>query len=360
MTILGTRPEIIRLSLVIRRLDALCNHVVVNTGQNYDVSLSGVFFDELGIRAPNHELRARGSFGEQIGTILAGAERVMRSERPDRLLVLGDTNSSLAAIMATRLGIPVYHMEAGNRCHDDTVPEETNRRIIDHLSTVLLPYTERSRQNLLREGIPGDRIYMTGNPICEVLKHFEASIESSQVHRRLGVRAHEYFLATLHRSETVDDDQRLADVVRSLQAAHAQYGHPVLWSVHPHTRNRLAALNIDEDGLDGVACVEPQGLFDFVALERRARCVLTDSGTVQEECAILRVPSVTLRDVTERPETIEAGSNMLAGVQPEDVLRAMNVVLATPPDWEPPAGYLDEDVAATVVKIVLGGAAASR
>ncbi len=353
MTILGTRPEIIRLCLVIGRLDALCTQIVVNTGQNYDLNLSAVFFDELGVRAPDYELGARGSFGEQIGTILSGAERVMRSEQPDRFLVLGDTNSSLAAIMAKRLGIPVYHMEAGNRCYDETVPEEVNRRIIDHSSTVLLPYTERSRQNLLREGIPGDRIYVTGNPINEVLKHFEPSVKKSQVHRRLGVTPQDYFLATLHRAETVDDDERLVSVVDSLKAASAEYGLTVLWSVHPHTRKRLASLGIEEGDLTGVVCLAPLGLFDFIALEKSARCVLTDSGTVQEECSIFRVPSVTLRDVTERPETIEAGSNMLAGVRPHDVLRAMAVVLSSTHDWDPPSGYLDDDVSATVTKIVL-------
>lgn len=360
MTILGTRPEIIRLCLVIRRLDSLCDHVVVNTGQNYDVNLSAVFFEELGVRAPDYELGARGSFGEQIGTILAGAERVMCSVRPDRFLVLGDTNSSLAAIMAKRLGIPVYHMEAGNRCYDETVPEEVNRRIIDHSSTVLLPYTERSRQNLLREGIPGDRIYVTGNPINEVLRHFERKTESSDVHHRLGVAPREYFLATLHRAETVDDDERLTRVVDSLQAAYRQYGHRVLWSVHPHTRNRLASLGVDENSLEGVVCLEPLGLFDFIALEKAARCVLTDSGTVQEECSIFRVPSVTLRDVTERPETLEAGSNMLVGVRSEAVLQGLEVVLSTSPAWEPPTGYLTTGVADTVAKIVLGGATGSR
>ena len=353
MTILGTRPEIIRLSLIIQRLDALCDHVLVNTGQNYDENLSGVFFRELGVRKPDHELEARGSFGEQVATIMAGAERLVLEEKPDRFLVLGDTNSSLAAIMAKRLGIPVYHMEAGNRCYDDRVPEEVNRRLIDHASTILLPYTERSRQNLLREGIPGDRIYVTGNPIFEVLTHFEKDIAASTAHERLGVKAGEYFLATLHRAETVDVDDRLVSVVRALEAVAADAGLPVLWSVHPHTRRRMAELGIDPDGLDGVRCLEPLGLFDFIALQKTARCVLTDSGTVQEESSIFRVPSVTLRDVTERPETIEAGSNMLAGVRKEAILRAVRVALSSEPAWEPPQGYLDRDVASKVIKIVL-------
>jgi len=358
MTILGTRPEIIRLCLIITRLDDLCDQVIVNTGQNYDANLSDFFFAELGVRAPDHELGARGSFGEQIGTILAGAERVMRAEKPDRFLVLGDTNSSLAAIMAKRLGIPVYHMEAGNRGYDDRVPEEVNRRIIDHSSTILLPYTERSRQNLLREGIAADSIYVTGNPIYEVLTYFDKEIAASGAHARLGVAPHEYFLATLHRAETVDDDDRLASVVQALRAIHSKYGQPILWSVHPHTRRRLAELGLDAERLEGVRCLEPLGLFDFVALEKAARCLLTDSGTVQEECSIFGIPSVTLRDVTERPETIEAGSNMLAGVRADDILRAIAVVLSTEPTWEPPAGYLDRDVAATVVKIVLSGSSA--
>jgi UDP-N-acetylglucosamine 2-epimerase (non-hydrolysing) len=356
MTILGTRPEIIRLSLIIPRLDELCDQVLVNTGQNYDENLSGVFFQQLGVRRPDHELNARGTFGEQIATILSGVERLMLELKPDRFLVLGDTNSSLAAIMAKRLGIPVYHMEAGNRSYDDRVPEEVNRRLIDHASTILLPYTERSRQNLLREGIPGDRIYVTGNPIYEVLTHFEPKIAACDAHAKLGLTLGEYFLVTLHRAETVDFEGRLRTVVDGLRATAAKYGQPVLWSVHPHTRKQLEGLGIHPDGINGVRCVEPLGLFEFVALEKAARCVLTDSGTVQEECSIFRVPSVTLRDVTERPETIEAGSNMLAGVQAEAIVRSVEVALSSKPDWQPPAGYADLDVTTTVVKIVLSGA----
>lgn len=353
VTILGTRPEIIRLCVLIQRLDLLCDHVLVNTGQNYDQKLSGVFFSELGVRPPDHELNARGSFGQQIATIMSGIERVLLAERPDRFLVLGDTNSSLAAIVATRLGIPVYHMEAGNRCYDDRVPEEVNRRLIDHSSRILLPYTERSRQNLLREGIPSDRIYVTGNPIYQVLTHFEREISSSTIHSRLGLEPGRYFLATLHRAETVDDDVRLKSVVRAMHAVGAKYGTEIVWSVHPHTSRRLVELAIKVAASDGIRCIDPLGLFDFIALEKGARCVLTDSGTVQEECAIFRVPSITLRDVTERPETIEAGSNMLAGVESDSVVDAMAVALAREPGWEPPSGYVNPDVASTVTKIVL-------
>jgi UDP-N-acetylglucosamine 2-epimerase (non-hydrolysing) len=354
VTVLGTRPELIRLSLVIARLDGLCDHVLVHTGQNFEPTLSDVFFSELGIRSPDHALDCRGdSFGEQVGQMLTAVDGVLRDEEPDALLVLGDTNSGLSAILARRRGIPVFHMEAGNRCYDDRVPEEVNRRIIDHSSSVLMPYTQRSKENLLREGIAGERIYVTGNPIFEVLSGFADGIATSDVQARLGVDPGAYFLVTMHRAETVDVESRLRGVVEALAAVHETYGQPLICSLHPRTRDRMTRLGF-EFSAGGVRYLEPLGLFDFVALEKGARCVLTDSGTVQEECSIFRVPSVTLRDVTERPETIEAGSNMLAGVRAADVLRALQVTLAEPPAWKPPAGYLDTDVAATVVRIVLG------
>lgn len=355
LTVLGTRPELIRLALVMARLDELCEHVLVHTGQNYDPGLSDVFFSELGIRAPDHALGCKGaSFGEQLGAMLTAVDRVLEQERPDGVLILGDTNSGLSAILARRRGLPVFHMEAGNRCYDDRVPEEINRRIIDQSSTVLMPYTQRSKENLLREGIAGERIFVTGNPIHEVLTHFADGIDGSDVHARLGLEPRSYFLVTMHRAETVDDEARLRGLVDALAAVSARYGQPVVCSLHPRTRDRMTRLGMAFNDA-AVRYLEPLGLFDFVALEREALCVLTDSGTVQEECAILRVPSVTLRDVTERPETIDAGSNMLVGVRTEAVLRGVEVVLSEPPAWEPPAGYLAAGVATTVVKIVLGG-----
>src|SRR5437763_493218 len=233
MTILGTRPEIIRLSRIIEKLDRQCDHVLVHTGQNYDVSLNDVFFQDLGVRQPDHYLGARGSFGEQIGTILAGSERVMLAEKPDKFLVLGDTNSSLAAIMAKRLGIPVYHMEAGNRCYDDRVPEEVNRRIIDHSSDVLMPYTERSRQNLLREGIDGHRIFVTGNTIYEVMQHYDPQIRRSASMQQLGVEPGRFFLVTMHRAENVDVEPRLRMLVEALDRLAHEYGLPIVCSLHP-------------------------------------------------------------------------------------------------------------------------------
>lgn len=352
LTILGTRPEIIRLCVIIEKLDRLCDHVVVHTGQNYDASLNSVFFEELGVRAPNHLLGARGTFGQQIGTILSGIEQVLIDERPDRFLVLGDTNSSLAAIMAKRLSIPAYHMEAGNRCYDDRVPEEVNRRIIDHSSDVLMPYTERSRQNLLREGISGERIFVTGNPIFEVIERFSPDIARSQVLARLGLTPGRYFLVTCHRAENVDVEARLRSIAGALDHLQAEYGIPVVVSTHPRTTARLQAFGVGAS--DQVRFLEPFGFFDFIALEKQAHCVLSDSGTVQEECAIFGVPNVTVRDVTERPETLECGSNMLSGAETDTIVRCVRSVLALKGTWNPPPEYVVPRVSDTVIKILLG------
>lgn len=351
VTILGTRPEIIRLSRILPKVDAVTDHVLVHTGQNWDAGLSDVFFDELEVRAPDRHLGIRSSrFGEQAGAILERCEEVLLEEEPDRLLLLGDTNSALSAIVAKRLGIAVYHLEAGNRCYDDRVPEEVNRRIIDHSSDVLLPYTERSRANLLAEGIEGRRIYVVGNPIAEVLNHFREPIDGSDVLGRLELEPGGYFLVTLHRQENVDLPERLADLFRSLHEISRDHELPVVVSVHPRTRDKLERFDV-EVGPELRLC-PPFGFFDFVALERRARAVLTDSGTVQEECAIFGVPNVTLRDVTERPETLECGSNLIAGADPEDVRRAVRTVLTTHRPWTAPSEYRVDNVSDRVVKIL--------
>lgn len=353
LTVLGTRPEIIRLSRIIEKLDATCEHIVVHTGQNYDPNLNDVFFSEMGIRQPDRFLGAKGSFGEVVGKILADSEQIMRTEKPDKFLVLGDTNSALAAFIAKRLGIPVYHMEAGNRCYDDRVPEEVNRRVIDHSSDVLMPYTERSRQNLLREGIPGEKVYVTGNPILEVITHYEAQIQASDVHKRLDVKPGEYFLVTLHRAENVDVDDRLHEFVRAFEQIEKKYGLPVVVSTHPHTRNKMQEFGVDVQN-QRIRFMEPFGFFDFVHLERNAFCVLSDSGTVQEECAIFKVPNVTLRDVTERPETIECGSNILSGASVESINCCVELVTSRKTQWRVPPEYLAENVSDTVLKILHG------
>lgn len=354
MTILGTRPEIIRLSRVIEQMDAVCDHVLVHTGQNYDHSLTGVFFEQLGVRAPDHVLAVRSeTFAAQIAKILVETEKVLSAHRPDRLLLLGDTNSSLSAIVAKRMGIPVFHMEAGNRCYDDRVPEEVNRRVIDHSSDILMPYTERSRANLLREGIASDRIFVIGNPILEVIRHHDAAIERSDVLSRLGLEPQRYFLVTMHREENVDVEQRLHMLVESLRLLASEYGQPIVVSTHPRTRDRMARFGLDPESAL-LRFPEPFGLFDFIALQRSARCVLSDSGTVQEECCIFHIPNVTIRDVTERPETIECASNILSGADPEAVARSVRVVLQTPPSWRVPPEYLVEDVSVAATKIVVG------
>lgn len=353
LTILGTRPEIIRLSLLVHKLDALVDHVVVDTGQNYDPELSDVFFEQLGVRPPDYCLETRGSFGEQIGSIIAGVERVLEQERPDRFLVLGDTNSSLGAIAAKRAGVPVYHMEAGNRCYDDRVPEEVNRRIIDHTSDVLLPYTERSRQNLLKEGIETHRIHVTGNPIYEVILHHDERIRSSNSHATLGIEPGQYVLVSMHRAENVDVRERLESLVRSFDMLRREYGHVIIVSTHPRTAERMHRFGVGPTD-EGVRFLRPLGFFEFIDLERNAFLVLSDSGTVQEECAIFKVPNVTIRDVTERPETLECGTNILAGANPESVMRCARVVLSQRSDWTTPPEYLVTDVSDRVLKVLLG------
>ncbi len=353
VTILGTRPEIIRLSLVIDKLDKSCDHVLVHTGQNHDPALSDVFFDQLGVRAPDHRLDVRADgFGRQIGNILAESERVLDEERPDRLLILGDTNSGLSAVVAKRMGIPVYHMEAGNRCFDDRVPEEVNRRVIDHSSDVLMPYTERSRMNLLREGFEGQRVIVTGNPILEVLNHHAPSIEASTIRDELGLEDGAYFVVTMHRAENVDVEPRLRALTTALRRLAKAHGVPVVVSTHPRTKDRMTHHGVDAAGGE-VRFLPPFSFFDFVHLERNARCVLSDSGTVQEECCIFGVPNVTIRDVTERPETLECGSNLLAGADPDTIERCVGAALVRGGHWTPPPEYLVENVSDTVRGILM-------
>jgi len=354
LTILGTRPEIIRLSRIITKLDKLCDHVLVHTGQNYSTTLNEIFFEQLVVRQPDYFLGVRSTtFGEQISKIMVEIEKVFLKEKPDRFLVLGDTNSSLAAVIAKRMKIPVYHMEAGNRCYDNRVPEEVNRRIIDHSSDILLPYTERSRANLLREGIEGYRIYVTGNPIYEVINYYEPLVNQSNILTKLKLESKNYFLVTMHREENVDIESRCRSLFTSFDLLQKRYKLPIICSIHPRTDNRMHLFGINIEN-DNIHICEPFGFFDFLTLERNAFCVLSDSGTVQEECCIFKVPNVTIRDVTERPETIESGSNVLSGADTESVLRCVNVVSNQKHEWNPPPEYLIPDVSNTVINIILG------
>ena len=355
LTILGTRPEIIRLSQVIPLLDSKCEQILVHTGQSFDDNLSKVFFDELAVRGPDHYLGAKGTAVEQIATIITGVANVIEDEKPDRFLVLGDTNSSLGAISAKRQRVPVYHLEAGNRCWTDESPEEVNRRVIDHSSDILMPYTQRSRENLLREGIHGSRIHVIGNPIFEVLEYYEPEIKDSSILGTLGVKPRGYFLVTIHREENVDDLSKLTGLVGALHALRKAFQVEIVISTHPRTRGRLEALrgsNWDTD--DGFHWAEPFGFFDFVKLELNAGCVLTDSGTVQEECCIKRIRNVVVRDHHERPEAIDCGSAILAGTSKEGIVRAVKTAMECPTLWEPPFEYLNPFVSSTVAKILLG------
>jgi UDP-N-acetylglucosamine 2-epimerase (non-hydrolysing) len=353
MTILGTRPEIIRLSRVIPLLDAYAEHVIIHTGQNIDYRLNEFIFHELGIREPNYRLRCEGSgFGGQVGQILASIEPLLHKHQPDRVLVLGDTNSGLASMVARRLGIQVHHMEAGNRCYDFRSPEEANRRIIDHVSSVLMPFTNRSRENLLREGIDADRIFVTGNPIKEVMDFYARGIDESTILDRLELKPGEYFLATLHRAENVDVEMRLRSCLDAFSRLSAEYGFPIICSLHPRTRSKMMGYGIVAQ-YAGVKFLEPLGMLDFSRLERSAACLLSDSGSVQEEGCILRVPTVTLRDFTERPETIECGSNILAGCDSDAIVNAVKLHTREIPRWQTPAEYRVENVADCASRIIL-------
>jgi UDP-N-acetylglucosamine 2-epimerase (non-hydrolysing) len=356
VTILGTRPELIRLSLLSRILDDwAARHVTVHTGQNFAWRLNGVFFRELGLRPPDVRLDARKeTVGGQLAAMFGAVEEVLHRERPDRVLVLGDTNSALCALLAERMGVPVAHMEAGNRCFDLNVPEEKNRRVIDAVSTFNLPYTENSKQNLLREGFPAKRIFRSGNPIYEVLEHYKDRISASTVLERLRLKPGEYLLATIHRAENVDSPVHLRQIMDGLGMASERLGMRIVCSLHPRTRSRL------EEGDGGsphplLEFHEPFGFFDFVQLEKHARCVLTDSGTVQEECCIFQVPTVTVRRTTERPETVDCGSNVVAGLKPERIADAAAIMSSLDGGWTPPDGYTDAGVARKVAKFLLGG-----
>lgn len=353
-TIFGTRPEIIRLSLILKTLDQHCDHLTVHTGQNFHENLSDVFIRELEIRMPDVALGIRSTgFGDQAGQIISRIDEILAEHKPDKVLILGDTNSALSAIPAARRGIPVFHMEAGNRCYDDRVPEEINRRIIDHSSSVLMPYTQRSKENLVREGIERERIFVTGNPIREVLDHFSENIEKSTVLEALKVKPFEYFLATLHRSENVDVPERLRVIFDGMAAVAQQFSKQVLVSVHPRTADKLKEFSIEPDPKT-IILLDAMGFFDFVKLEKNSLAVLTDSGTVQEECAIFQIPNITVRDVTERPETLECGSNIISGAATDSILKAVELAIAQPANWQPPSEYMMTNVSQTVSKIVLG------
>ncbi|MGO9514258.1 MAG: non-hydrolyzing UDP-N-acetylglucosamine 2-epimerase [Steroidobacteraceae bacterium] len=325
MTIVGTRPEIIRLSRVIDKLDRHCNHVLVHTGQNFDYELNEIFFVELGIRRPDSFLAAAGpTAAETIGNVIIAADRVMRERRPDALLLLGDTNSSLAAISAKRLKIPIFHMEAGNRCFDFRVPEEINRRIVDHIADINLPYSDIARDYLLREGLPPDQIITTGSPMREVIEHNWEKIQASDVLTRLKLAVNRYFLVSLHREENVDAPDSLQRLLGLLAHLAERYADPIIVSTHPRTRQRIDALGSSVH--PGFLLHKPFGFCDYVKLQTNARAVLSDSGTITEESSILNFPALNLREVHERPEGFEEASVMMSGLNSDRVDQALGVL----------------------------------
>ncbi|UOQ48609.1 UDP-N-acetylglucosamine 2-epimerase (non-hydrolyzing) [Gracilibacillus caseinilyticus] len=356
MTVLGTRPEIIRLSLIIKKLDQFADqHILVHTGQNFTATLNDVFFDELDVRKPDYVLGTNQlTLGEQLSLLFKDLEKIISKEKPDKVLVLGDTNSGLSAILSERMGIPVVHMEAGNRCFDLEVPEEKNRKIIDAVSSCNLPYTPNSKENLLREGIQPNRVFLSGNPIYEVLEHNRSKIEQSTILDRLQLKEDGYFLATFHRAENVDHAGKLAEILKGLNMVADIFQKKIICSVHPRTQSRIeASSGLPEHPL--VEFHEPFGFFDFVKLEKNCLCALTDSGTVQEECCLFHIPTVTIRKTTERPETIECGSNMLSGIDAQQIALSTRVMIKQPRDWTFPEGYDHRNVSDKVIKIVMGG-----
>ncbi len=358
MTVVGTRPEIIRLAAVMRRLDATegIEHVLVHTGQNWDRQLNGVFFDDLGLRLPDHVLDVDvSSLGATLGDILRKTEAVLDEEQPDAFLVLGDTNSALSLIMAKRRRIPTYHMEAGNRCFDANVPEETNRRLVDHTADFNLAYTEHARRNLLAEGLHPRRIIVTGSPMTEVLDGHAEEIAASSALEDLGVEAGEYFLVSAHREENVDSPDRLRRLVESLNAVAGEWGLPVLVSTHPRTRKRLEKVP-DVSVSDLVHFHEPFGFLDYNRLQMGARCVLSDSGTIAEESTILGFPAVTLRSSIERPEALDTGAITMTDLEPEAVLRGIRFAMGRGDVPERPEDYQINNTSERVVNFILSTA----
>ena len=361
MTIVGTRPEIIRLSRVMVRLDETVDHVLLHTGQNYDYELNGIFFDELGVRKPDYFLDVNTtSLGRLLGEILIKTEEVLLKERPDAVLILGDTNSSIACIIAKRMRIPVYHMEAGNRCFDENVPEETNRRLVDHVADFNLVYTEHARRNLLAEGLHPRRILLTGSPMREVLDEYLPQIQASNILDRLSLTDGGYFLVSAHREENVDSPARLELLLECLVAVQEKWNLPVYVSTHPRTRKRLEALP-DWTEPKGIVFHEPFGFNDFNRLQLSAACVLSDSGTIAEESTILGFPAITLRDSIERPEALDTSGIIMTGLDASDVVDAVTVAMAnTPPKHGvsaiTPNDYLINNTSVRAVNYILSTA----
>lgn len=357
MTVVGTRPEIIRLAMVIRRLDETegIEHVLVHTGQNYDYELNQIFFDELRLRQPDHYLGVDTStLGSVLGGVMVGTEAVLKKERPDAMLVLGDTNSCISVVMGKRMKIPTYHMEAGNRCFDENVPEETNRRLVDHVADFNLAYTEHARRNLLAEGLHPRRMIVTGSPMQEVLGAYRADIDSSDALERLRLEPKQYFLVSAHREENVDAPERLRLLLQCLTNVRTHWGLPIIVSTHPRTRRNLESLDLVLP--EGVQWLSPFGFCDYNKLQTQAACVLSDSGTIAEESSILGFPAVTLRDSIERPEALDTGSILMTGLDTDDLMLAVSSAMASPSRPALPRDYGISDTSLRVLNFIISTA----
>ncbi len=354
MTIVGTRPEIIRLSATIKACDKFFDHILVHTGQNWDYNLSDIFFKELELRNPDYFLEAAGKdLGETMGNIISKSYNLMKEVKPDALLVLGDTNSALSTISAKRLKIPVFHMEAGNRCFDENVPEEINRRIVDHISDVNLPYTEHSRRYLLSEGIKKDFIFVTGSPMAEVLNFYKEKIEQSHVLEELNLEKGKYILVSAHREENVDIEKNFFSLVDALNSVAEEFKMTMIFSTHPRTWKRIKEKKIEFNPL--IKNLKPFGFFDYNKLQENAFCVLSDSGTLSEESSILNFPAVLIRTSTERPEVLDKGSMVMGGITPEEVINSIYLSVESFKEQNKnirPIDYTDTNVSLKVVKII--------
>ncbi|GAA3402018.1 type 8 capsular polysaccharide synthesis protein Cap8G [Paenibacillus hodogayensis] len=354
MTIVGTRPEIIRLSAVIRACDRHFDHVLVHTGQNWDYTLNEIFFDELNLRKPDHFLGVVGShLGETMGNIIAKTYEILQKEMPEALLILGDTNSCLSAIAAKRLKIPIFHMEAGNRCFDQNVPEEINRKIVDHTSDINMPYTEHSRRYLLSEGFRKEHIFVTGSPMSEVLHDHLGSIERSEVLEELQLEPRRYILVSAHREENVDLENNFKQLVQSLNSAAEEFNLPIIYSTHPRSQKRIEERRIRFHPL--VRSLPPFGFFAYNKLQKHSFCVLSDSGTLSEESAMLDFAAVLIRTSTERPEVLDKGTIVIGGIKTEDVLRSIDLAVSMREEktsFTLPGDYADRNVSLKVVKLI--------
>lgn len=355
LTVVGTRPEIIRLSRVMAQLDEHCEHVLVHTGQNYDYELNQVFFDDLGVRKPAHFLgSAAANAAETIGNVIIAVDRVLAAEQPDAMLVLGDTNSCLAVIPAKRRKIPIFHMEAGNRCFDQRVPEETNRRIVDHTADVNLTYSDIAREYLLREGLPPDLVIKTGSPMFEVLNHYRPKIDASDVLARMGLAPQQYFVVSAHREENIDAPHTFAKLVDVLNSVADEHALPLIVSTHPRTQKRIDALGVTFH--PNVRLLKPLGFLDYVHLQMNARAVLSDSGTINEESSILNFPALNLREAHERPEGMEEAAVMMVGLEAKRVRQALAILASQSRgplrDLRLVADYAMPNVSAKVLRIL--------